>query len=49
MDHLPTFAFATSPAEVERGATYEFVLNHAINVSRPDELFRTTLADVVHD
>jgi hypothetical protein len=48
MDHLPTFAFATSPAEIERGATYEFVLNHTIKVSRPDELFRTTLSDVVH-
>jgi hypothetical protein len=48
MDHLPSFAFATSPAEIERGASYEFVLNHTVNVSRPDELFRTTISEVVH-
>jgi hypothetical protein len=48
MDHLPSFAFATSPAEIERGASHEFVLHHTIRVSRPDELFRTTLSDVVH-
>ena len=48
MDHLPSFAFATSPAETERGATYEFVLNHTIDVSTPSELFRTTITEVVH-
>jgi hypothetical protein len=48
MDHLPSFAFATSPAEIERGGSYEFVLNHTVNVSRPDELFRTTISEVVH-
>ncbi|MDT5026050.1 MAG: hypothetical protein QOE61_2476 [Micromonosporaceae bacterium] len=48
MDHLPSFAFATSPAEIERGASYEFVLNHIVNVSRPDELFRSTISEVVH-
>jgi hypothetical protein len=48
MDHLPSFAFATSPAEIERGATYEFVLNHTVNVSRPDELFRTIVSEVGH-
>jgi hypothetical protein len=39
--HLPSFAFATSPPEIERGAAYEFVLNHAIDVTSPVELFRT--------
>jgi hypothetical protein len=48
MDHLPSFAFATSPAEIERGASYEFVLNHTVNVSRPHEFFRTTISEVVH-
>jgi hypothetical protein len=48
MDHLPSFAFATSPAEIERGATYEFVLNHTVDVSTPGELFRTTVTEVVH-
>jgi hypothetical protein len=48
MDHLPSFAFATSPAEIERGASYEFVLNHTIDVSSPDALFRTSITEVVH-
>jgi Acyclic terpene utilisation family protein AtuA len=39
MTHLPSFAFMTSPAEIERGALYEFVLNHVVEVDRPDELF----------
>jgi hypothetical protein len=41
MAHLPTFAFVTSPPEMERGAVYEFVLNHSVVVDRPDELTRT--------
>jgi hypothetical protein len=41
MTHLPSFAFMTSPAEIERGAIYEFVLNHSVEVDRPDELVRT--------
>lgn len=40
MDYLPSFAFASSPAEVERGAAYEFVLNHVVDCA-PLELFRT--------
>ncbi len=40
MDYLPSFAFASSPAEVERGAAYEFVLNHVVDCAPPD-LFRT--------
>ena len=43
-NHLPSFAFATSPAETERGAAFEFVLNHAVAVDSPTALFRT-----VHD
>jgi len=41
MDHLPSFAFATSPAEMERGAAYEFVLNHVVEVDSPTAMFRT--------
>jgi hypothetical protein len=41
MTHFPSFAFMTSPAEIERGANYEFVLNHSVEVDRPDELVRT--------
>jgi hypothetical protein len=46
MQHLPSFAFATSPAELERGAIYEFVLNHVVEVDDPSELFTTDLTDV---
>ncbi|GAA5167719.1 acyclic terpene utilization AtuA family protein [Amycolatopsis dongchuanensis] len=40
MDYLPSLAFASSPAEVERGAAYEFVLNHVVDCDNPTELFR---------
>ena len=43
MNYLPSFAFATSPAHIDRGAAYEFVLNHAVDVDSPHELFRTEL------
>ncbi len=46
MTHLPSFAFATSPAEIERGATYEFVLQHTIAVDDERELFRTEYQEV---
>lgn len=41
MQYLPSFAFATSPAETERGPAYEFVLNHAVDVDSPTGMFRT--------
>ena len=46
MTHLPSFAFATSPAEIERGATYEFVLQHTIAVDDERDLFRTEYQEV---
>ena len=46
--HLPSFAFATSPPEIERGAVYEFVLNHTVDVASPVELFRTETVQVSH-
>lgn len=46
MTHLPSYAFATSPAEIERGASYEFVLQHAIAVDDEGELFRTEFEEV---
>lgn len=42
MKHLPSFAFATSPAEIERGAVYEFGLNHVIEIDDAAELVRTS-------
>jgi hypothetical protein len=40
MSYLPSFAFATSPAHIDRGAAYEFVLNHVVDVDSPTEKFR---------
>jgi Acyclic terpene utilisation family protein AtuA len=48
MDHLPSFAFATSPAEIERGLSYEFVLNHVLQLDHGTDLFRTELSEVAH-
>jgi hypothetical protein len=48
MDHLPSFAFATSPAEIERGASYEFVLNHVLELAAGTDLFRLDLSEVAH-
>jgi len=45
MSHLPSFAFATSPAHVDRGAAYEFVLNHAVDVHSPAEMFRIEMIE----
>lgn len=38
---LPSYAFPFSPAEIERGAVYEFMLNHVVHVEHPLELVRT--------
>jgi Acyclic terpene utilisation family protein AtuA len=46
MDHLPSFAFATSPAEIERGPSYEFVLNHVLEMENGTDLFRVDLSEV---
>ncbi|MVZ99764.1 acyclic terpene utilization AtuA family protein [Actinomadura sp. LD22] len=48
MAYLPSFAFPTSPAEVERGAKYEFVLNHVVDVDTESELFRIHLEEDAH-
>jgi acyclic terpene utilization AtuA family protein len=41
MAFLPSLAFPYSPAETERGATYEFVLNHVVDSETPTGMFRT--------
>ena len=46
MTHLPSFAFPFSPAEIERGASYEFVLQHTIDVADERELTRTQYREV---
>jgi Acyclic terpene utilisation family protein AtuA len=40
MSYLPTFAFASSPAEMECGAAFEFVLNHVVEVQSATSMFR---------
>jgi hypothetical protein len=49
MDHLPSFAFATSPAEIERGPSYEFVLNHVLDLEQGTDLFRLDIGQVTND
>jgi hypothetical protein len=38
---LPSYAFPFSPAEIERGPCYHFLLNHVVEVDDPLELVRT--------
>ncbi|MEU6762309.1 acyclic terpene utilization AtuA family protein [Streptomyces sp. NPDC046853] len=45
MDYLPSLAFATSPAETERGPSYEFVLNHVVDSPTPTAMFRTVVEE----
>lgn len=39
-EELPTFAFPYSPVHSERGAIYEFAMNHVLELSDPMEVFR---------
>lgn len=45
-ESLPSYGFLGSPAEIERGQLYEFVLQHAVDVKTPDQLFRTRYDDI---
>ena len=45
---MPTFAFPFSPAEMGRGALYEFCLNHVLHVSDPMAPFRLVVTEVGH-
>jgi hypothetical protein len=45
MNYLPSFAFATSPAHIDRGPAYEFVLNHVVDVDSPTGMFRLEMLD----
>jgi len=40
---LPTFSFPYSPAHSQRGALYEFCMNHVIELARPMDAFRLVL------
>lgn len=43
---LPSYGFAFSPADIERGPVFEFLLNHVIEVDDPMELIRTEWIDL---
>ncbi|SDF40859.1 Protein of unknown function [Lentzea fradiae] len=45
MEYLPSLAFPSSPAEVERGPAYEFVLHHVVDCDDPTSLFRTEMGE----
>lgn len=42
---LPSYAFPFSPAEIERGAVCEFLLNHVVHVAHPLERVRTVFIE----
>ena len=43
---LPSYGFAFSPADIERGRVYEFKLNHVVELDDPMELVRTEWIDL---
>lgn len=43
---LPSYGFAFTPADIERGPVYEFKLNHVVRVDDPLELVRTQWLDL---
>lgn len=45
-EELPSYGFAFSPADIERGPVYEFKLNHVVEVDDPMELVRTRWIDL---
>lgn len=45
-EQLPTFALLFSPAEIEKGPVYQFMLNHSVKVQSPMELFRIETEDI---
>lgn len=45
-EELPTFAFPYSPATTDRGALYEFALNHVMSLDDPMAAFRLVVEEV---
>ena len=46
-EDLPTFAFPYSPAHTDRGALYEFAMNHVLEMSDPMDGFTLAVDEVV--
>jgi hypothetical protein len=45
-EEQPALAFPFSPAEIDRGAVYEFVLHHVMALVGPMDAFRLVVTDV---
>ncbi|MGB2295216.1 MAG: acyclic terpene utilization AtuA family protein [Candidatus Puniceispirillum sp.] len=45
-EDLPTFAFPYSPAHSDRGALYEFALNHVLALDQPMDAFTLSLSKI---
>lgn len=45
-EELPTFAFPYSPATTDRGALYEFALNHVMALEDPMSAFRIEVSEI---
>ena len=43
---MPSFAFISSPAEIEKGSIYEFKLYHVVSIDDPLELVRISFQEV---
>lgn len=43
---MPSYGFAFTPADIDRGPVYEFRLNHVVEVEDPMELIRTEWVEV---
>lgn len=43
---LPSYAFAFTPADIDRGPVFEFKLNHVVELDDPLELVRTAWIDL---
>ncbi len=44
-EEQPTFSFPFSPAEIDRGAAYEFCLHHVLRLDDPMDAFRLEVID----
>lgn len=45
-EEMPSYGFAFTPADIERGPVYEFRLNHVVECDDPTELVRTVWVDL---
>ncbi len=45
-EEQPSFAFPFSPAELSRGAVYEFCLHHVLELADPMEAFRLEVIEI---